>query len=267
VVLTVHATHRELEEAAGRPDHAWLRAWARAGGVELQSPRSWSRGAATDEQLATLLSHELAHCVLFQALAAGGGPAREAPLWFAEGMASAGAGERWADAVEDDLWRAYRGDAAGGEPPRDPLVRAAAMVRDDADLVYGAADLAFRALVARHGDERLRLLVALLAGGRPFPDAFRIATGIPLREFEGAFRRWVVRRHGGAEAAPLAGAAGLRRPGSLAAAAVTGEGAVIRHGGGAVAIATRAGASAASGAAGALSPAAHALQSHAAPLR
>jgi len=68
VILSIHATHAELEHATGRSGNAWMRAWARTGMVDLQSPRTWSRGRASDDALFQILAHELTHCVLFQAV-------------------------------------------------------------------------------------------------------------------------------------------------------------------------------------------------------
>ena len=68
VTITIHPTHEALEQAARRPGRAWLRAWARRESIELQSPRTWSRGSASEADLAELLSHELTHCAMYQAL-------------------------------------------------------------------------------------------------------------------------------------------------------------------------------------------------------
>jgi hypothetical protein len=169
VVLTIHATHESLEAAAGREGSPWMRAWARRGAVDLQSPRTWSRGRASDDALGQILAHELTHCVLF--LAAGRGTqGGDIPLWFQEGMASVAAGEHHA-----------RADAEAIAAPER-------LLRSDAKLVYGTADRAFRLLLDRHGEERVRLLLARLGEGRPFPVAFRDTLGVTLAEFEGDLR-------------------------------------------------------------------------------
>jgi hypothetical protein len=166
VALTVHATHAGLESATRRVGNPWMRAWARVGAVDLQSPRTWSRGRATDEALTQILAHELTHCALFQATA-GGGRAREIPLWFLEGMASVAAGE------SHDLARAE----AIGSP--------GSFLRTDPGVVYGTADRAFRELVKRFGEGGVRQLLARLGEGHAFPVAFRDALGVPLADFEG----------------------------------------------------------------------------------
>ena len=166
VALTVHATHAELETATRRPGSPWMRAWARVGAVDLQSPRSWSRGRATDEALTQILAHELTHCALFQATGRDG-RAREIPLWFLEGMASVAAGER------HDIARAE----AIGSP--------GSFLRTEPGIVYGTADRAFRELIQRFGDDGVRMLIARLGEGLAFPAAFRDALGVPLADFEG----------------------------------------------------------------------------------
>jgi hypothetical protein len=170
VTLTIHSTHAQLEAATGRAGNPWMRAWARARAVDLQSPRSWSRGHASDEALTKILAHELTHCVLFQ-VAGGDGRAREIPIWFLEGMASVAAGERHAIASPDAV--------TSPEP----------MLRSAPKLVYGTADRAFRDLVMRHGEPRVRALLRRLGEGQPFSVAFRDAVGVTLAEFEGDLAR------------------------------------------------------------------------------
>jgi hypothetical protein len=165
VAVTIHPTHDRLEAATGREGQPWMRAWARRGAVDLQSPRTWSRGSASDDALGQLLAHELTHCVLFHA-AGPGWKARDIPLWFREGMASVTAGERHARASAEAI----------SAPER--------MMSSDAKLIYGTADRAFRYLIARYGQDRVRLLLARLGEGRTFPVAFRDALGVPLAEFE-----------------------------------------------------------------------------------
>lgn len=166
VTLTVHPTHAGLEAATRRTGSPWMRAWARVGAVDLQSPRTWSRGRASDEALTQILAHELTHCALFQATGRDG-RAGPIPLWFQEGMASVAAGER------HDVARA---EAVGSPGP---------FLRTDPALVYGTADWAFRALVDRFGEDGVRRVVARLGEGHAFPAAFRGALGVSLADFEG----------------------------------------------------------------------------------
>lgn len=170
VVLTVHATHADLERATGRTGVPWMRAWARRGAVDVQSPRTWSRGRASDRALLQVLTHELTHCVLFQA-AGRDGRARDIPLWFTEGMASVSAGERHA--------------VARVEAVREP----GPVLRSDPATAYGTADRAFRELLHLAGEDSARVVVALLGAGRDFPSAFEGAVGISLARFEAGVER------------------------------------------------------------------------------
>ena len=169
VVVRIQPTSEALAATAGRPGATWLRGWARRGTLDIQSPRTWSRGRASDEAVATLLTHELTHCLLFQRIG-GDWARRDVPSWFEEGMASFTAGERHA-----------RADASA-------LVPATAGHRVDAALAYGTADRAFRYLVTRHGEEAVRALLDGLAGGQGFAVAFQGATGSPVAAFEEALR-------------------------------------------------------------------------------
>jgi hypothetical protein len=166
VALTVHPTHAGLEAATRRTGNPWMRAWARVGAVDLQSPRTWSRGRASDEALTQLLAHELTHCAFFQATGRAG-RAGPIPLWFLEGMASVAAGERHDVA---------RPEAVGSPGP---------FLRTDPGVVYGTADRAFRELVDRFGDDGVSRVVARLGEGHAFPAAFRGALGVTLADFEG----------------------------------------------------------------------------------
>jgi hypothetical protein len=170
VTVTIHATHADLEAATGRTGNAWMRAWARIGAVDLQSPTTWSRGHASDDALTQILAHELTHCVLFQAVGRDG-RAGEIPMWFQEGMASVAAGEHHTLA---------HADAVSSPAP---------LLRSDPKLVYGTADRAFRDLVLRFGEPRVRLLLARLGEGHAFSAAFRDAMGMTLAEFEGDLSR------------------------------------------------------------------------------
>lgn len=165
IALDVHATHAGLEDATGRRGRPWMRAWARSGAVDLQSPRTWSRGRATDAALGQILAHELTHCVLFAATGREG-RARAVPPWFVEGMASVAAGERH--------------HVARPEGVTDPL----ALQRADPEAFYGTADRAFHELVARFGEPGVRGVVSRLGEGRAFPDAFEDELGVAPAAFE-----------------------------------------------------------------------------------
>jgi hypothetical protein len=184
-VVTIHATHESLAAVAGPRATSWMRAWARRGSVDLQSPRAWTRAGASDEALGQILAHELAHCVLFESA----GPdwqQRRVPYWFLEGMASAASGEH------------LRGARA------DALPAPASLLATDPRSVYATADRAFRDLLLRHGEEGVTRVLRRLGEGHPFPAAFRDATGSPVAEFEAGVvaRMEAVATSGGAPAHP-----------------------------------------------------------------
>lgn len=171
VTITIHPTHEALEAAARRPGRAWLRAWARRTTIELQSPRTWSRGMATDTALVQLLAHELTHCALYAALGGDARRARSVPAWFWEGMATTTAGERFVSV----------GDDVTPDHPRHP--RNALHATDSASM-YPAADQAFRHLEWRYGQERIRRLLTAVRGGTEFGAAFRETFGVEIQAFE-----------------------------------------------------------------------------------
>jgi hypothetical protein len=79
-------------------------------------------------------------------------------------------------------WRAWRpprpGSTTTGSGPRR------SRARSDPRAVYGTADRAFRELVARFGEDRVRDLVTRLGEGHAFGAAFRDALGVAPAEFE-----------------------------------------------------------------------------------
>jgi len=165
LTVTVHPTHAALEAATGRSGNPWMRAWARSGSVDLQSPRTWTRGRATDDALTRILSHELTHCVLFEA-AGREWRARGVPYWFQEGMASFAAGEHH-EVVHPDA-----------------VTRPGPFLRSDPRVAYGTADRAFRELLRQFGEPRVRRLLARLGEGQAFAVAFRDSMDESLADFE-----------------------------------------------------------------------------------
>jgi len=178
VVVTIHPTHEDLEVAARRPGYAWLRAWARPNAIELQSPRTWSRGEATDEEMGQLLAHELTHCVMFQAVGGDARVTRGIPVWFKEGMATTNSGERFV--------------AVNARPGTVDLLTSRALLNStESSLAYSTADHAFRYLMKRYGQQRIHLLLARIRDGAEFPEAFRDSMGVSVDVFEGDFRNYV----------------------------------------------------------------------------
>jgi len=177
VAIRVYPDHQSLEAAVQREGYPWLRAWAFADRIFLQSPRSWNdpSPATVAAELRELLAHELTHALMYQLL--GGAP--EPPLWFREGMASvtAGQGHRRPTAEELSRWIA-------AHPGQDLLEPAPEVYRTEKEAVYGAAHRAFDLLVRVAGDESIRELLRRVSGGASFAEAFRGATGHPLADFE-----------------------------------------------------------------------------------
>ncbi len=193
VLVTIHPTHQALEAATHHEGYGWLRAWARYASVDLQSPRTWPH--ASDAEVEQLLAHELTHCVMYQSVASEWGwRSRVIPLWFREGMASVTAGQEQKRAQPEAIWRFYRDKAAGegARPTGDPLTEPGSLYQSDSELVYGTAHRAFHFLLDRYGEERVRRLIANMGEGHGFREAFQKAVGIPLQDFEGDFKRYVV---------------------------------------------------------------------------
>ncbi len=192
VLVTIHPTHEALETATHREGYGWMRAFARYASVDLQSPRTWF---ASDAELEQVLAHELTHCVLYQSVASRWTwRNRVIPLWFREGMASVTAGQEHKRVEREAISRFYREKAAveGARPAGDPLTEQDALYRSDSDLVYATAHRAFRFLLERYGEERVRALIASMREGAGFPEAFQKAVGVSVQDFEGAFRRYAV---------------------------------------------------------------------------
>ena len=177
VAIRVYPDHQSLEAAVQREGYPWLRAWAFADRIFLQSPRSWNdpSPATVAAELRELLAHELTHALMYQLL--GGAP--EPPLWFREGMASvtAGQGHRRPTAEELSRWIA-------AHPGQDLLEPAPEVYRTEKEAVYGAAHRAFELFLALAGDEGVRELLLLTRGGASFEDAFATVTGVGLARFE-----------------------------------------------------------------------------------
>ena len=186
ITITLHPTHEALEAAVQHEGHGWLRGWARFDTVEVQSPRTWSAFGAPEQEVKAFLAHELTHCVMYQGAGSASSWAGQAiPLWFREGMASVTAAQDQLGIGPDRLAVFYR-DGGG-----DPLGNPEPLYRTQSELVYGTAHLAFRFLVERYGEERVRGLLGAMHDGEEFAGAFRSAIGIPLVDFEGEFRRYV----------------------------------------------------------------------------
>ncbi len=198
IVVRLYPTHDALEEAVGRIDYPWLRAWARYDEIFLQSPRTYGPFEGGRRNLTELLTHELTHCLMYQQAGSRANwlwRDRQIPIWFREGMASWTARQGHRRMSEARL-------AAWVEANRmDPIREAERLYQREADAVYSAAHWAFTFLMDRYGAEAVRRLLASLEGGTSFDSAFQAAVGLPRRDFETEFLRyrrwegWVDRRH------------------------------------------------------------------------
>src|SRR5262249_5676271 len=131
VFIRVFPDHDSLERAVDRRGYPWLRAWAYADTVLLQSPRSWSAPEPIDEELNELLVHELTHALMYQLLRPDDErgwefTTEEPPLWFREGMASvtAGQGHRRLSSQDLSKW-------LGAHPGADLLHPSAELYRTE----------------------------------------------------------------------------------------------------------------------------------------
>jgi hypothetical protein len=188
VAIAIHPTHEALERAVGREGYSWLRAWARYRTIDIQSPRTWSIFGAGIEEISELITHELTHCVMYQASGSEWTWAyKSIPLWFREGMASVSADQGYRRAGPDDLWRFYR-----EEPSGDPIADPEPLYQSESEVVYGAAHWAFQFLVDRYGEAQVRAILRAMGEGQIFGTAFRDAIGLTVEAFEADFKRYVI---------------------------------------------------------------------------
>ncbi|MFY2561476.1 hypothetical protein ACN469_28010 [Corallococcus terminator] len=187
VAIIIHPNHAALERAANRPDHDFLRAWARYEQIELQSPRTWTLLGATQAQVDELLLHELTHSLMYQVASDRLGWTRKRiPLWFREGMASYTAEQGYRVSSLEDLalyWSTH--------PRADPLAQADTLYRRESDIVYGAAHHAFTFLARRYGEPVVRGVLHAMSQGPDFPEAFTRAVGLSPDVFLQDFRRYI----------------------------------------------------------------------------
>ena len=133
-----------------------------------------------------MLVHELTHSLMYQLMEGGDEPGfpndaaiDEPPLWFREGMASvtAGQGHRRLSSEALGAW-------LQGHPGTDLLHPTSELYRTEKEAVYGAAHRAFDLLVQLASDQAVRDMLRAVRTGARFADAFKMATGHDLQEFE-----------------------------------------------------------------------------------
>ncbi|MEA2563456.1 MAG: hypothetical protein QOH06_4960 [Acidobacteriota bacterium] len=133
-----------------------------------------------DSSLEELLRHEVAHVLV--ARAAGGRPL---PRWFHEGLAMI-AGLSWGLDDRSQLTLTLVGD---GEVSLEQLEQEFRGERGAVQGAYAMAGAFANVLLRRHGDDAAARILAEVARGLSFEDAFQSATGTSLAEAERAFWR------------------------------------------------------------------------------
>jgi hypothetical protein len=131
-----------------------------------------------DSSLEDLLRHEVAHVLIGRA--AGGRPV---PRWFHEGLAMI-AGLSWGLEERSRLSMALFADAPVS---LDELDRRFSGGQGTVQRAYTVAGAFVRDLVQRHGPEVTGKILAGVAAGQPFGEAFRRATGSSLEQAAQSF--------------------------------------------------------------------------------
>lgn len=159
-----------LRARAGGPTDGVLQAAATATTVVVLAPANWP-SPPSGLELRRVLTHELAHALLFQRCAPPGRSAPVAlPCWFREGMALV-ASEGRPD-VRRRLRAAQRADLLA-------LADAdAAAIAQAPAATYDVAATLFDAWYERFGTRRLRELCRAMRDGHRFGDAFARACGL-----------------------------------------------------------------------------------------
>lgn len=142
---------------------------------KIRVPVGGLRSREDAERLGPILSHELTHAFIRANV-----PAR-LPLWFEEGLAGHFQGLT-PDAARATLL------AAGGAFPSLEEVSSALRGGPRVGAAYAAAALAVAEMLRMDGFWLPKRTLEQMAAGKPFPEAFQIAAGIGLAEFE---ERWL----------------------------------------------------------------------------
>jgi peptidase MA superfamily protein len=163
--------------AAGVPPWVSGYAYGAEGVIVLLPARTPSY---PDSSLEELLRHEVAHVLV--ARAAGGQPL---PRWFHEGVATI-AGSSWG---LDDRSRLTLTMVGGNEVSLAEVERQFSGGRGATFEAYAVAGAFVNDLLGRYGDDSVARILAGVARGLSFEDAFREATGTPLADAERSFWR------------------------------------------------------------------------------
>src|SRR5215210_1628715 len=157
--------------------HRWVAGYAlpEQGVVVLLPARSPSY---PDSTLEDLLRHELAHVLVGRA-----SHLRPLPRWFHEGVALI-AGSSWGLEEQTRLATTL---LSGGEVPLAEVDRRFGGGEGEVRSAYTLAGAFVRDLLSRHGRDVIGEILAGLAAGLSFYEAFAQATGTPLADAERTF--------------------------------------------------------------------------------
>lgn len=187
--VTVHLVknHRDLEAAVHRGGFEWLKAWGTYDEVIFQTPSTWT---TKHELVDQLVLHELTHCLLFQRSGTRENwYLKRIPLWFREGMAIATAAQAplYPSLEDSALWLERN-------PTLNPFRDGEELSEKQADAVYGLGLHAFRYLVRRHGDEKVKVLMKAMQAGALFEPAFAEVFSETVEQFQQDFESYLKNR-------------------------------------------------------------------------
>ena len=184
VTIRIHPTHRDLEEAVNRRGYPWLKAWARFDSIDLEAPSVWG-GTLARRRVTELLTHELTHVVMYQAIGDHNDwYGKPIPLWFREGMASYAAGQGPRRMSREELLQFYLGPDFTG----DPISEGRHLVRRHPREVYSAGHWMFADLADREGREGITRLLEQVRAGQSFREAWQKEFRESLSAFENSWR-------------------------------------------------------------------------------
>lgn len=183
VTIWVHPNGKTMGRVLRGRYQKWIRAWATWHGVHLQSPDSW-RGRVRPEIVQELLTHELTHVIMYRLIGTPGNWTRKkTPVWFREGMSSVTADQGYRRAGMRSVAR-FLGTSSAGKALTSP----ARLLHSEQRLIYSASHWMFVYFLDKHGPAAAGKLMAAMARGKSFEQAFKVSTGEGAEAFETEFR-------------------------------------------------------------------------------
>ncbi len=184
VLIRIIPTHTELEQQVHRSGYPWLRAWARFDVILLQAPSTWA-GVMLQTRVKRLLTHELAHVLMYQTIGEGKDWYKKPiPLWFREGMASYIADQGDSRMSRHDLQKYYLGEDYAG----DPISEGHKLVQQHPREVYSVGHWMFEDLVEQAGMDQVLKMLAMMREDLSFREAFRSQFAVTESEYEQNWR-------------------------------------------------------------------------------